>query len=819
MAENKELFYLRFASDFWTKMYRNESLLIEGALRATADTIKSLYFSFLQRNLPGDVSTFPVFQEHFWNVIELLSSEAGSYDINFKATTDLNEIAFSGYSLDEPYANIPLLYNLFFEPTVILRQGTKKQLQSRIDIPNLADTLVIGEQYVNFYDYDIICGADTIIPKGIFTAKSDFYTVTDILAVGYVVLNRDYCIDLNIGESLGINVNTLNLESRIYFRKDKDPFINTAIAQRVLNGGDTAVSLFAPKAYLDYQELMKIYGAIVGVFAKSSIEYRDFITGILNLYQKGPMVNSLNVALNVCNGYPVARTNENIISIAIEPDFFTLKSDKGNIYKIKRTVVTEILIENQEVVKIQKAYPRLLIGNERYYKKHPQFNKINGAPFPFRDFTDLDQYTVGQEYTVFWSVKQFDGFIDQLKVVDYQTQEKWWLDKIANGKILEQFVQMSDENRGRKTIIDFLFENYLKFNTFGVFVDSRILSNFQGVSDFIKIINDCKPTYKTFLVNEQDLSVFSEVEIPEDSVSFDSSITIETVHDFPPRIGMAMYGVNTSDLYNPYPVPFGIDLHQWGSAYDFIQMELILNSELDENENPLEGSIFSYFGVEPRPRAVVGLPNFSFGRTEYGEVTDWVDFYIIDLDAIPEFNLTVNSITFNSAVISWDSILNAIQYRLFITDITNNTTLLDTITTSLTYNLTGLVSSNDYEVKIKAIYLSSESNFSDVVPFTTLENIIGFIHLSTELTGDIITDSEQNGNDMNLTNIPISGTFIRHLASEATGNIGDDVNNNDMILADVLGIEAITGFTHPSTETTGNTIGDSGLYNNDMNLI
>jgi len=675
---NEQLYYLRFLNDFWIRFYKNQSLVLEGALSATADIIKNFYFAFLQRQLPTEIIDFPIFQEQFWNVIVFKDTNRTAVDINLNETTDSSKIKFIRYPLDESYSSIPFLYNTIFDPTLFLMEGLYKDFIKELK-PDTDNTLIIGFDYINEWSGEIICGNETIQSGETFSAKSDSYTLSDPGLTGSIRRNQDYFIQ-TIQTDIDPDSATLFLNSFIYFPKDKDIYLNEDIAQRLLpNEQAIEIALFAPKVYIDYQELYKLYGSIIGVTSKTSLEYKNFIAGILQLYQTGPMVVPMNIALNVSNGYPVARNNEIITKIEIQENFYILTSSKDNEYKIKRTVIEEVYVDPSidDIVKERKALPRLNISNPSFYLKKikqqflengntniPSINQIvSGAyslmnPFtnqtsPYRDFTNLENFIVGESYDVYWEVEQYDGFIDQLKVVDYKSQEKWWLDKMANSKMLESIVTISDNARSDITVIDYLFENILKYNTFGIFIDARITSNFQGITDFIRIINEVKPTYKTFLVNEQDLNTYSEIESQDDSsVNLNLFLPLETNYKFVPKIGMNMLGL---DPVNPYSlekrIKMGQRLEDIGSAYLDLHWTIQILATLLDDETAEQDVPSSSLKLGFPQRLIIGAPGLHLGKHPDEGIYDFCNFFTLempdDIVALPATNITVTGFRAN----------------------------------------------------------------------------------------------------------------------------------------------------------------------------
>lgn len=588
MLSNKTI-YLKLQADFWLSMYKQESLFIEASLQAQAEKIKGYYFSFLQRSLPPNIRDFPIFQENFWDVIELKEEDLRYFDVAMNEISASSGAYFVGLPLPDSYAHIPYLYNKVFEPSIVLKEGRLEQLRREF----VSGELVIGEKYWNRYNQPITNGGQVIPPGKEFIAQSEeFYS--NATAQGRVISTHDYFIDLKISDR-----KKKKLSSLIVFRTEKNPFEITSLASKYNLENKKRITLFAPKTLTDKQELFKYFGSILSVYSPSSADYKNFLEGLLYLYTKGPTVSGLNVALNVAYGYPVAREEENIRKVFVEEDLFILVSDKGNEYEIRRKVDDEVQLRNGILSVNRRAFPELKFSNKRIYDPINQVEVLNG------DFSNVTQSPPGV-YNVFFPVSALDSFIQDLRVVDYKTEPRWWMNKIQP----RLFIGVSSlplELREDPAVVDFLFETYLKHNTFGVFINSKALTNFDGIKDFFNILNESKPTFKTYIISEQDLVPRSEQStdffnpaflvdpknppenypgvdpdtgtLPEgnpDGIRTDISsfISVTTVHDLDLLVNIDMIGMLDgwhSDLGQP---DTGVALEQVGAAYDIVSTRL-----------------------------------------------------------------------------------------------------------------------------------------------------------------------------------------------------------------------------------------------------
>lgn len=324
---------------------------------------------------------------------------------------------------------------------------------------------------------------------------------------------KDFFIERSLEEPRGESV-VPTVASRILFKDD--PFLNNDIPKRITSDNKLSMVLFAPKAFIDDMQLFSRHGDLLNLVDLSSEAYKAFLHGVMYLFTNGPSISALNAGISLAAGYPVARQTEVINSVLIEEGVYYLSSDQGNVYEFPRKVISTFNELTQSVESV--AYPTL---------------KMSGAPYQDEvgnvlstvNFSDAS--LVDGVYPTFFEVDSFDPFISDLRIVDSETEPFWWrkqVDKLASTLVPD----LPDELRSHPGVKDYLFETYFRFNTFGVFVDYRAFrEDFQKLPDFMDIIMRVKPSYKSFVVYEDELHVFSLVRLrPNDAASLQGSVLI-----------------------------------------------------------------------------------------------------------------------------------------------------------------------------------------------------------------------------------------------------------------------------------------------------
>lgn len=612
--------YLQYLSNFWT-MYYEDYHLLDASLYASAEKIKSLYFAFLQRHLPRPVLEFPIFKESFWNVLELKYEDSKAIDSEGNIVADPSQVEFISYPLDEPYAEVPYLYDIIYKPNVILKSGTISELTT--DIPS--GGLVVKEQYLNEHSTAIINNGISIPAYTKFFAGDETYTGGN--DSGKVVRAKDFYIKRV--SQINPQTNEVEVKSSIWFKIDSDPYFNPDIPKRQKNNSnDTYMTFYAPKVFLDHQELYKYYGAILDIFSISSKEYRDLLAGLYKLYLKGPTQRMINSALNLASGYPSAFANEIVVKVVVTKDFFYLHTEQANIYEIERKEIQEYNINDSGALEVKhRAIPKLKLSGKQVQLTDGTLTEKN------KDFYYPDQevpepvFGYG-EYNVFSPVKKFDTFIDNLKIVDYNSEQYWWRAQTIK-RLLEDIVDLSSNKRSNQFIINYLFEHYLKYNTFGVFIDINVLREFNVLQDFFQIINDVKPTGTRFIVSENDVTVVSE----------DSSQVTDSVDILPYfyiiederiryKVGMRVRGASDG-LYNSIgSIKLGMRIKNLGNTHDLLKLSVLMKSDIDLSGNPTKYSISSTYDTESYSSLLLGRSGARLGRLKgimEKVILNWVD--------------------------------------------------------------------------------------------------------------------------------------------------------------------------------------------------
>lgn len=681
---NIPLKYIVSGADFWRYLFKEEVYKLEASLQGQAELIKGMYFEFYQRGLPPTIKDFPIFKEQFWNVIQLKKEGQSFLDINQKVVATEDSAFFIKYPLDEPYAHIPYIGNKLRNSNILYKEGSLTQ----VSVPAVSGNLNLESEYINEYNESVTVNSKTKKVNEIFFADSTAFTVSGD-AIGGIFHNRDYFIQrlttFNPDHSVRV-------ESSIIFRKSKDPFKNTNLKVTFTTAGLHRIILFAPKVFLDYAELYKYFGVIVGIKSESSFEYRNFLEGLFYLYNSGPTVDGLNVSLNTAYGFPVADEIENVIKVVVEDEQFILRTDRKNEYFIRRKIVTKKDVnEFGEVTETTLVKPLLKLSSKSVYDPRIKTFRLNGN---FADPEATPPTSGG--YDVYFPVKKLEGFLDSLRIVDYLIEPKWWLKKISNA-LIQGLTDLPEELRKREFVIDYLFEKYLKHNTFGVFIDPDSLTNFSGIKDFFKILNDIKPTYKTYLLNEQQVKYFSEIDTTDidATASVSSTIFIQTEHDWDAQVGVDLDFLEDGWVGDVGPIRLGMAIEQIGSAYDKVRNTIDLLSDVDSEGNPLPYSIYSVYDMGPGIGMMLG-GDLPLGLT--------LDEGILD-QVLPTVGVNVD----DDIDMSDDGITTTIVITPFDAPTINDPT---NITTSgFDANWTEVVEALSY-----LFYLATDSGFTAMVP-------------------------------------------------------------------------------------------------------
>lgn len=749
--------FLNTLSDFWLIFYPDAQVL-ETILKVEGELVKSLYFSFLQEQLPKAVQNSAIFDEQFWNIISF-TNDPEVFDVVIR-----NDVSYFRYPLDEPYAHIPQLYNIIFNPTVRLKE------------------------------------------------------------------NVDYIIERELVTNTVAESST-RISAFILFKED--PFLNNLIPKRII-GDKYSMALFAPKVFLDYQDLFNKYGTLIDVEDVSSEEYKAFLHGVFYLFTNGPSMSAMNAGLNLAAGYPVARKTENIVSVRKKAGTFFLLSNLDSVYEIPFKEVEEF--DELTQLPTVTVFPRLRVGKKPYLDtlddaqdpekgENPAPIFVGGVLTPpageikfSADFSDVN--LPDGVYPTYFEVDTFDSFLDDLKIVDYQTQPFWWKEQVQ--KISASLVPDLPENvRENPDVRDFLFDQFFKYNTFGVFIDYRAFrADFLKIPDFIEIMKEVKPTYKSFLVYDRDMKVFTlvrynpsplsgthepgeDVETPGvgpngenvfDSIALRSFLDLEDIIAVEKYIAMNLFG-------SQQPIQIGINLESIKHSMDIISFNITLTNiqtvhSLQPSFEPVVGmgtawdsneGLYTRIGMAPREgllervRLAIALmvDDTVLAPTDDDPVITPI---IEPLD--PPFINPVFNVDGDSFEISWTGPVGVTDFRVDVTKFTDNFAVMVTIYDDLAVTGNSLVINNGieadtaYRVRMRSediAGVSANSNIRDV----TTDPIVAYHYAYMEGTGNVLGDSGGQNNGAFIEVTP--ETTVYHLNyREGTGTIlNDETGQND----------------------------------------
>jgi hypothetical protein len=99
---------------------------------------------------------------------------------------------------------------------------------------------------------------------------------------------------------------------------------------------DQEISLWAPKVYVDKEDLYNKYGSLIGLKGKSSQEYKSLLLTTLALYTAGPKTRYVEGFLNAVFDLPIALDDEEIKYVITEGDE-TKVYTKKNLYVLDST--------------------------------------------------------------------------------------------------------------------------------------------------------------------------------------------------------------------------------------------------------------------------------------------------------------------------------------------------------------------------------------------------------------------------------------------------------------------------------------------------
>jgi hypothetical protein len=127
-----------------------------------------------------------------------------------------------------------------------------------------------------------------------------------------------------------------------------DTLTATAVEVVAITTRVQAISGWAPAPERDFYSLYELYGYPLSVTQEPSTEsYRAFVRGLWNIYIRGPVLTYIEAALGVISGYPVIRTNGELVTEIAAPAVGDIVIDTDQ-YELVNGVLTVIRGTSQQ---------------------------------------------------------------------------------------------------------------------------------------------------------------------------------------------------------------------------------------------------------------------------------------------------------------------------------------------------------------------------------------------------------------------------------------------------------------------------------------
>lgn len=232
-----------------------------------------------------------------------------------------------------------------------------------------------------------------------------------------------------------------------------DPFTDTSFPIGEPNQVRT-VMFFAPKVYIDNDDLYKLFGNLVKIVQPTSEQYRQLVKGAMSLYARGPILYLMNAGLSLAAGYPVARDTDRILGITNDSENHIIRTANGAEYLVP--LVATLAVEVDSIL------------------------------------------------------EPLQSLIRDIQVVDYLSEPEWWKGGTGNTNpefrvvnyISEDLAPDLDISRRDDTdVIDHLFNTYFKYHVFGMRINTLALQNFDAIESFFGLIFDTKPSGTSPYIN------------------------------------------------------------------------------------------------------------------------------------------------------------------------------------------------------------------------------------------------------------------------------------------------------------------------------
>jgi hypothetical protein len=124
----------------------------------------------------------------------------------------------------------------------------------------------------------------------------------------------DYRVDYLRGKIIQLNYWHPNSTGRANFTYKEEVYLSGAgEAETQDTGSVRQLSFWVPEVTVDRFTLFYNYGSLLNRFEASSEPYKNFLMGIMYLYTTGPTLQRIEAALNVTAGYPVIKTDGEVL--------------------------------------------------------------------------------------------------------------------------------------------------------------------------------------------------------------------------------------------------------------------------------------------------------------------------------------------------------------------------------------------------------------------------------------------------------------------------------------------------------------------------
>jgi len=205
--------------------------------------------------------------------------------------------------------------------------------------------------------------------------------------VGNFICNRIYnpSVILYSGQDYTIRNRIITFEENI--------FNNSLVASRdIYNDSgqavDKEISLWAPRAFIDKNDLYKRYGSMLGVAGESSEEYKSLLKTLLALFMNGPKNRFIEGFLNAVFDLPIVLEPEETIKFVIEEQNKTLIYTDKHVYDLEHKDKVRFFEPGTVVKQFQPFYDIIQIIS---MKDVPTF-------FQNRKFIIIPERLLGHQY-------------------------------------------------------------------------------------------------------------------------------------------------------------------------------------------------------------------------------------------------------------------------------------------------------------------------------------------------------------------------------------------------------------------------------------